>query len=515
MKKRNLLNLSVSLSALCFSLPAIAMESLSQEETGASSFPVKSKATLQELIQEKKENETQQNDLLMQQYTIDPSLMVTAFYSLSDSSSPEFEEMKKKFLSLSQEREAIPTQIDRLTQRATEIDKELPEALLDYCRQKMSQDFLTTISPFTKETSLAKEFRERNHRIIQVPDRRTTKAPQTFYTDVDPRTGLYYGIELLQDNNISWWKERLGWEATMQFGKSCLEDFQFHYPTLMSSVDDVSLDVQIQQIFFPELLSITSDGTRVKILNQYELMSMRSTPIEDAPMAFQQAYENYTPNAQQMLDYLGAFRGFEMNLRGYKNAPTWVAYVSSEKVDTPLFQTLHPSSSSLKMMTTAFEGGPFYCPLGIFNSGIARASDSEPCSHLSRPFHSYLASKMGGIDSDIKCGTTRPLDPMLKIFKIMNLPFSTSWGNTPPDETLPTILREGNHQDKGGNFIPFNSVPYTPFVLFDPRSNDVYQIGSAHPFSTNYYLGGISPRDMQFPFITFDRETLANLYWNQ
>lgn len=533
MYKTNISHIFLLSSALAFFYPGSshAMEDESDltpsnlqvpsknEEDKLSSLQTSKKSPFIELVQEKREIPEKTNELNKRLETLRRQglSLVFAVMRLNDKSSSEFQEKQKLCLAMSKEEELIEEKMKSLSQRYQEIDKELPEAALALYRKREKKNVPTEGILYKNEelTSLAIVDLGKGQKVIQVPDSISNAAAHSFYIHHDSSKGLWFGMELLQPENISWWRERLGWEATMEFGKYFETEIPFKVSRLMSLSSNGSLESQIEQVFFytPSLFDDYNHfGPQIHFEDEPELMSMRPSALGEAPLPFQRAYQSYTPSEMQRANYMAAFRGFKMNLDRYGIVPTWVAYVSSEKIEGPVYKTFEATSPAIKMAMTATVGGPLYSPLGIYSSPIARASDEKPCAQLSLPFHSFVARTMGDIDSNIKYVVTRPLENMHTIFRKSGLPFSSSFGNTAPTDNLPLILREGRYEIDNEKVVQFHNTRYTPFVLFDPQTGETYQMGKNHPFVTNYYLAGIPARGMKFPFITLDRKALADLY---
>jgi hypothetical protein len=490
-----------------------------QDGKEAISEETKATSTFESLILEKQQNFQQCNELTLQSsQTQSTAILLSLLLGGNSISKAELEEIKTQALLQEQQHLQRQTQIDTLTLRNEEIDKALPEALLDWFRQREQEHALTIaqgVDDFLSRCSqnvkiLPMDDLSVKQTLVHVPDIIPNKAEKSFYMDYNSELNLWLGMELLQPTNVAWWQERLGWEATMQFGQYCKQDWISKSPWFTDSCHNRSIEEKLKQAFCPSFLD-NSFAPTIRFESEYELMALRPTSIEKSPAAFQQAFQTYNPSENDRANYLAAFRGFKMNLDRYKMIPTWVAYFISEKVDGPVFTSLDPTSPHIKMAMTVTMGGPMYNPLGIFNSAIARASDKKPYVRLSSPFHIGVAKKVGEIDPEVIFGSTRPLENVIRIFQKINLPFSSSFKFDLSTNNLPIILREGNYYTQHDEQILFHCGRYTPLVLYDPQTDTTFQFGANHPFATNYYLGGIMARDMKFPFVTFYRATLANL----
>jgi len=345
-------------------------------------------------------------------------------------------------------------------------------------------------------------------KVYRVPNDIKYTGSKDFFVHYDSTRKLWIGMEYLTEANIDWWKRRLGWDAHMQWGKQMEE--QFLREMAMSQQERDSQSEAAQQ--YINALHGGSRNAPPVLPEFYEerlIVDMRIGGVSDfytEPASFLEVFLRYTPPSHLNHSYLGAFRGFKKNLKHYKNLPTWVAYVSSQRPNGPLYEDegFTVTSPALKMAMTVIMGGPFYNPLGIYSSPIARASDPEPYTRLAMPLHSAVARMMGELDPEIKYMVVRPLQSMQTIFEKSGVPFSATKGSK-PSESLPAILRKGA---QGNDNVQFDGHPY---VLFDPRTDETHQIGLGHGFSKNRYMGGITLEEMDLPFVTTDREALENL----
>ena len=143
-------------------------------------------------------------------------------------------------------------------------------------------------------------------------------------------------------------------------------------------------------------------------------------------------------------------------------------------------------------------GGPFYSPLGIWSSPIARAHD-QAIPRLSIPLHSLIAQTMTTIDPSIKYMVTRPQTPMINIFTKSGIPFTSTFGEELRDSQGPYVRREYTM-----------AIPYS---LVDPRTDTTYSMSKEHIFTMHPFLGGIYRQDMEFPFVTIDVQELCSVRW--
>ena len=413
------------------------------------------------------------------------------------------EELKKDIEeseNLNQER------IKKLGERDKEIEWETLGAytsLISCLRQNKLNSFLMKISSnFSINPSLSEEIVKEY--VIRVPDIIKNSASEDFYVHYDSEKKLYIGMERLTQNNIGWWKQKMGWDACMQYGKKISI-----YMTITLSEENNLNEFVISQKKQNQNEDPFDLGTNtIPCAEESEFISMAfESSTDKPPLDFQQVYEKYESGEENDGNYLGALRGFKMNLDQYENVPTWVAYITPDEIKGSLKKAGVPvTTSSLKIAMTLTDNGSFYSPLGINACSVARATDDPNLfRRLSNLLHSSVAKMMGEINPKIEYMVTRPLSNMHEIFKKSGVSSSSSFGELKLNQKQPVILREGS---EGTENIDFGDCPY---VLFDPETKKTYQIGHNHPFSTNYFLGGIEKRYMKLPFVTMSRKELAHL----
>jgi hypothetical protein len=220
--------------------------------------------------------------------------------------------------------------------------------------------------------------------------------------------------------------------------------------------------------------------------------------------------------------YLSAWRGFVHNLEHAQQIPTWVAYVSSEPVDGPLYKNkkLSVTSPTIKMAMTATVSESFYNPLGIYASPIANTCDNgQGPKGLSMMLHGATARFMGKIQPSYKCMVVRPIASMGAIFKKSGIDLTESNGRrTQNQRTDKPYIRcttdfTGRWYSTPDALTDDEKAKFgkSPYILVDPRTEDYYQIDS-HWFSSHPFLGGM-PRENfdSFPFVTVTREDLEKV----
>lgn len=351
MRKINLvtLSLSVSLSILCSSFSTFAMDVLVEKENLSGDLHLKKQSTFIELMEEKMVNQKKIVELYNQPATdtFDMSALMDLLMFEGDKSSLEFEALKTKCMEASQKKDETPQQIELINKRDAEINKQLPQALVEWQRQRMTKISTTDESynssgkPFLGERVMIG-----NHHIISVPECLQTKASQSVYTKFDPRTGLHYRMELLTDQNINWYRERMGLEALMAFWNPMVKEIEEKLPWLADTFNDTPVETRVQQAFDPEPFDFRNFSA-FKHLSFYELMATGTQNFDRLPLSFQEACQNHNLSETQLPDILGALRGFELNLRSYKSVPTWIALSSSQKIDN--IQDIDPTSSIIKI----------------------------------------------------------------------------------------------------------------------------------------------------------------------
>lgn len=331
---------------------------------------------------------------------------------------------------------------------------------------------------------------------ISVPN----KAQKDFYATPLPhlQPELWFGMERITSANVGYWQQRLGWEATMSFGKA-FEETVGNSIFILGSTPSQGLDSEIESRLLKRTAYWPSFGKTYAIARQENLIALRGAPLSSAPVQFQQTYEgtkkdvSIDPNINSQ--FIGPFDGFKMNLETYRDIPTWVAYICSGPADQAVSKSRELTSSDIKIITTVAIEGPFYSPLGIFNSPIAKASNAS-VSRLSIPLHVEIARTMRVLDPELRAMITRPLEQMTKVFKSSGIPYQAGFGEVPNNPNKPYIMR---------GYSVSNA-----YTFVDTTSGNEYALSMTHPFSMHPSLGGIARQDMKYPFVVFDIDSLTD-----
>ncbi len=384
--------------------------------------------------------------------------------------------------------------------RYGEIDREVAEIAFEYYQEENRATDLTDkcVSYSTDPMASAFEGDSLNtKRVVRtsVPN----KAQKDFYaTSLPDQPGLWFGMERVTSHNVEYWRQRLGWEATINFGKNferTVGDDLF----VLGTEPSQDLENYIEGSLLKPTLFWPNYGRPYTIARRENLMALRNSPLSGAPENFQKVYE--ATKKDDLLDsdpnpnLTASFDGFRMNLETYGMIPTWVAYICAGQDDQPVSQSRALTSSDIKITTTFAVEGPFYSPLGIFSSPIAKAFNGS-VPRLSIPLHVAIARTMKAIDPEIRAMITRPLEEMTAIFKKSGIPYQAGFGENPENPSKPYIRREWS-----------TSKAYT-FV--DTTTGNKYVLSQAHPFSMHPSLGGIVRQDMEYPFVVFDINSLAD-----
>ncbi|MDI9634411.1 hypothetical protein QM565_01210 [Geitlerinema splendidum] len=361
------------------------------------------------------------------------------------------------------------------------------------------------------KTSSAKIFIE--------PGQISNTATHSFYAEHIADRKLWVGIEYMTPESHAWWTQRLGYEAYMHFGKQVERE---HKRLEEMSEEEKIREMENQRIFVESMSGVPSYGS-ITLIPSYvreaeEFASQRGANHDEA---FMELYHEKGPEySAQNDDYLSAWRGFQYNLDHNPEVPTWIAYVSSEPVEGPLYEKVPARSPQIKMAMTLKVGQSFYSPLGIYKSPIATAFDEragQNYKNLSMMMHAGAARFVGQIQPEVQYMVVRPLASMSSIFAKSGLPFSKSTGSkqtstlpyircTTPIQyrwySAPEVLSEEEKEKYGDN----------PYIIIDPQTDEYHQISSDHWFTKSQFLGGM-PRDNfeNFPFVTASREELGKL----
>ncbi|MBY0500519.1 MAG: hypothetical protein K2P93_00765 [Alphaproteobacteria bacterium] len=381
----------------------------------------------------------------------------------------------------------------------------------------------SSVSLLVEEDELVeKRSNSKNSRIFKEPTQFESKAEKSFYTTYDPERDLYYGIELLTQENSEWWKRRLGFEAYMRYEP----ELEIERRLEMEKTPEQRMAEQENNRAFAEamgnIFGHTSSSSSIPeaqtFIWEHGAMSIYDETFIDE--TFKSLFAKQFPYSTGG-DYLGAWRGFDYNLNSCDDNLTWVAYVSSKPIQEPLHSSTSVTSPDIKMAMTLKMSKTFYAPLGIYNSPIAQAFDidqgTQTYRQLSMPFHSTVARFINQIDPDVKYMVVRPLQSMAAIFIKMSLPFSQSKGRSQAID-FPYVRCTTDFPRRWG-FIPdtlssdeTEKFGDSPYILIDPRTDEYYQIDNYHWFSKSPFLGGVTREKIEtFPFFTIDVKALGSL----
>ncbi len=202
-------------------------------------------------------------------------------------------------------------------------------------------------------------------------------------------------------------------------------------------------------------------------------------------------------------DFKDSTEGFDYNLSTYARGgkATWVAYISSVPVDSPLYLQGNILFPHLIMVVTVKIGDPIYSPLGIFRSPIAIASgESSRFKNISMPLHSFIASIVPMISPGVKYMVFRPLSSMLDIINKSGIKYTVSGDGENQKVMFPYVT-----------FLTLTRGNTKLFSLYDPRTDIRYFFDDEHHwFALSPYLGNNSIHMfVQSPFIVIDRADLA------
>lgn len=336
-----------------------------------------------------------------------------------------------------------------------------------------------------------------SYRVLKEPIEITHKPQQSFYAEYNSTRNLHFRIERLTKHNLPRWRERLGWEALMQFGKSvAVEEFNRIYFGSNSQVNNEFSDTMNQ------LFGSSNNTSQLEFgITKEEFIRMKdgSNIIDEKDKKlYDQLYEASSENYKLEQDYLGAFRGFKYNLENDMNVPTYVAYVYESPGPIAEFEEMSVVSPHLKMAMTVQLSENFYSPLGIYKSPIANAYEKltkKPCKQLSMLLHSFVARSMDEINPNAKHMMVKPLKSMESIFGKSGVVMSSS----------------RNPQQNEENNLPYLKVnEKNLYELVDPRDKTSYEIPDYfHWFPKSPFLGG--GNGLKFPVYTVDRKELGGL----
>ncbi len=340
--------------------------------------------------------------------------------------------------------------------------------------------------------------------IIQEPNTPHARATRRTYGSFDSKQKLHFGMELITEENVDKWKQRMAYESYMHFAKQNKREKSF---IEMMQPEEISRILEEKQKACEASGDrFSADLTPPSVHESEEFFRDMIKTIEEN-RNFMVLFTQKAPEfSERNNDYLGAWRGFIYNLKHYTEAQTWVAYVTTggcgDDIDSP----------NLLMAMTVRVSENFYTPLGIYRSPIAVAAEQGAgIKNLSMMLHGYVAHTMTEINPHARYMIVRPLDSMLKIFQSSGLIFSRST-RYEQDTPLPYVrcgcdLRLAREmgftklaEEDGGATL----------VLAHQKANTIIRIGEGHWFSYSPFLGGADFGLLKaFPFITMEREELA------
>lgn len=310
-------------------------------------------------------------------------------------------------------------------------------------------------------------------KIFEEPNMIKNTTDKDFYVEYNADKSFWVGFEYLTAQNVHWWSQRLGCDAYMLCGKEVKIDRIFRAE--MSSEQQTTASEMNEALAKAFGFSYSTESQHAA---EEFIAMMDSSP-------FDEQYENLV-NSHGLncntKDYIGAWRGFNYNLKHYAEAPTWVAYVSSHSVKDQLYKNTSVTSPTIKMAMTLQISHSFYCPLGIYSCPTAQAYDKEAgntqYTQLSIPFHAATARFVGVICPEVKYMVVRPLKSMTNIFKKSGLDLGS------------------------GAYVDGKTI-------VDPRTHELYQMSKDHWLSKSSFLGGADWKLIEaFPFVTIDRQLL-------
>lgn len=237
-----------------------------------------------------------------------------------------------------------------------EVGRTSNEKVIDLLSASTSSPFLLASSstPPTEEDSSPAVSKVSSAKILIEPSQVTNTTPLSFHSEHIAGRNLWVGIELMTPESRSWWTQRLGHEAYMHFGKQVENE--------RKRLEDISEEertnrMENERLFLESVASIVgrSYEGNVDLLPPYvkeieEFMGLRGANHDGEFIAL--CSENSPESSAQNNDYLSVWRGFQYNLDYSPEAPTWIAYVSSEPVEGPLYAKFPVTSPQIKMAMT-------------------------------------------------------------------------------------------------------------------------------------------------------------------
>lgn len=400
------------------------------------------------------------------------------------------------------------------------------ERVADLSSSSTSSPFshASSSTPTTEEDSSITIRKTSSAKIFIEPNQISNTAPHSFYAEPIAGRNLWVGIEYMTPESRSWWTQRLGYEAYMHFGKQIAHEYQF---LEQMSEEEKAQRMENERIFQESVASISggSHQGNIDLLPPYvheaeEFMGQRgATDYDEEFMTV--CSENSPENSGQNNDYLSAWRGFQYNLDHHPEIPTWIAYVSSESVEGPLYEKASARSPQIKMAMTLKVGKSFYSPLGIYKSPIATAFDEragQSHRNLSMMMHAGAARFVGQIQPDVQYMVVRPLASMSSIFAKSGLSFSKSTGIRQDSAALPYIRcttdlqRRWYSEPEVLSDKEKENYGNSPYIIVDTQTGEYHRIPSDHWFTKSPFLGGMPRENFEdFPFVTASREELGKL----
>lgn len=398
------------------------------------------------------------------------------------------------------------------------------ERVADLSSSSTSSPFshASSSTPTTEEDSSITIRKTSSAKIFIEPNQISNTATHSFYAEHIAGRNLWVGIEYVTLESRSWWTQRLRRDAYMHFGKQI--DLEH------KRLDEIPEEEKAQMIagqrsYLESMASISGSSYQGNIdllpvyVREAEGFAQCGANYDEA---FMELYFEKGPEySAQNDDYLSAWRGFQYNLDYNPEVPTWVAYVSSEPVEGPLYTKVSITSPQIKMAMTLKVGKSFYSPLGIYKSPIATAFDERAGQNhrnLSMMMHAGAARFVGQIQPEVKYMVVRPLASMSSIFAKSGLPFSKSTGIRQASAALPYIrcITPIQHRWYSAPEVLSDEEKVnfggSPYIIIDPQTDEYHRISSDHWFTESQFLGGMPRENFEtFPFVTVSREELGKL----
>ena len=328
------------------------------------------------------------------------------------------------------------------------------------------------------------------------------KATKNFYAGYCSEKDIWFGIELVTQDNVEWWKERLAYEAYMldqriNPEKKILPRGEEFYSIFLTKIEAnktfmalIPKTMSCPIIPLPDLKFGFDMDAFKKSLYEYQYNQQ----------IFFQAMNEYREHCEFIVtdfyladnvdrnSYFSAWLGFAYNLAHYAESPTWVAYVLSDPTNGPLYLTHDVATPVIKMAMTIQVSKNFYAPLGIYRSPIADVYDKrKKLKNISMLFHSFVAHSMKEVSPAVQYVVVRPLRYMRHIF-----------------ETSGVVSSKDDQP-----YVRYNRARV--FSIFDPGKNIDYRFSPKHWFMSSPFLGGTNLLCISGnPFVTIKRIDLEN-----